>query len=367
MELYILDNRNLDTLSVVTCSDYEINLDEETNAKSTFRISKKVSKDELVGVDFTLDSIIEDEIFSNGLNGLQKGNYIVLNGLYRQFLFIIDDVTFESKDANFVDITALDISNIFNRKIIKTDTEMMTTNSIEEFIQKMIEDNFINSDDAFVNMDYIEVSHTTTTQGIVTINDESGIYNFHTFITNCGQYKGVYLTYLFENHKLKITIAHRTQSTKIIDTTLKEVTNFTEVYKADVVAKVTVYITSTGTTYNRYLLSDRTTTTDATNPLRASGTIEVISVENPEEAETEAINTFKSNTYNHLVEFQLKKTSKLIDVTTLEIGTPVEIKTETGVYESVISAISLSDDNFISYKSGNFRIDFIDKIKKEKL
>ena len=63
MELYILSKQDLRILSICKVIDYEINLDEETNAKSTFSIMKT--------------------------EGLTEGNYIVLNGLYKQFLFVI--------------------------------------------------------------------------------------------------------------------------------------------------------------------------------------------------------------------------------------------------------------------------------------
>lgn len=63
MELYILSKQNLSIKSICKMSDYEINLDEETNAKSTFTIEKT--------------------------DGLQEGNFLVLNGLYKQFLFVI--------------------------------------------------------------------------------------------------------------------------------------------------------------------------------------------------------------------------------------------------------------------------------------
>ena len=62
-----------------------------------------------------------------------KDNFIVLNGLYRQFLFIIDEAE-SIKGSDIVNITALDISNIFDRKVIEKNTQQMTTNSIEEFI-----------------------------------------------------------------------------------------------------------------------------------------------------------------------------------------------------------------------------------------
>lgn len=63
MELYILSKQDLGIKSICKMSDYEINLDEETNAKSTFVIEKT--------------------------DGLQEGNFLVLNGLYKQFLFVI--------------------------------------------------------------------------------------------------------------------------------------------------------------------------------------------------------------------------------------------------------------------------------------
>ena len=66
MEIYILDNKNLNILSVCRPCKYNLNLDEETNGKS--------------------------EIVLPNLNYAKKGFYLVLNGLYKQFLFVIDDV-----------------------------------------------------------------------------------------------------------------------------------------------------------------------------------------------------------------------------------------------------------------------------------
>ena len=65
MEVYLLSKYDLSILSICKLSDYEINLDEETNAKSIFKVMKT--------------------------DGLKKGNFLVVNGLYRQFLFLIYD------------------------------------------------------------------------------------------------------------------------------------------------------------------------------------------------------------------------------------------------------------------------------------
>ena len=172
MELYILSKQDLSILSICKLADYQINLDEETNAKSTFTLMKT--------------------------NGLKKENYMVLNGLYRQFIFVIDDVQTE-KGSNVVTVTALDISNVFNRKVIEKNIDTMKSKSIEEFLANTISENFVNSDDTALNVNYIEIYWHTNTQGSVATNAENGLYNFHTFLTNCRQYKNIYTDFKLEN------------------------------------------------------------------------------------------------------------------------------------------------------------------------
>ena len=110
MEIYILDNKNLNILSVCRPCNYNLNLDEETNGKS--------------------------EIVLPSLNFAKKGFYLVFNGLYKQFLFVIDDVI-TSKEEKAVTVSLLDISNIFDRKIILRDRENMLTNGIENYIREL--------------------------------------------------------------------------------------------------------------------------------------------------------------------------------------------------------------------------------------
>ena len=337
MELYILSKQDLSILSICKVADYQINLDEETNAKSTF-------------------TLIKD-------NGIKKDNFLVLNGLYRQFLFLIDDVQTE-KGSDMVTVTALDISNIFDRKVIEKNTDTMTANSIEEFIANTMSENFVNSDDTALNVGYIDIYWKTNTQAVVATNAENGLYNFHTFLINCRQYKNVYTDFKFEDGRLKITIENKQETTVMIDTTLPEVVDYNKVYEEDVTAKVQVYIRENGSEYNLYLKTDRTTTTNKDDPNRASGKIEVISVDTTDIAPEEALNVMKGNNYKHLVEFKIAKTSKLMDITQLHIGRPILIKTDDDIYESYISAITLNDENFVYFKSGSLRITLLDKLKK---
>lgn len=671
MELYILSKQDLSILSICKLADYQINLDEETNAKSTFTLMKT--------------------------NGLKKENYMVLNGLYRQFIFVIDDVQTE-KESDVVTVTALDISNIFDRKVIEKNIDIMKSKSIEEFLANTISEDFVNSDDTALNVNYIEIYWHTNTQGNVATNAENGLYNFHTFLINCRQYKNIYTDFKLENlgnpqtvegkrinveaknrkivdislhgestqngtptpdnkvdienvegniefkvegknlvkqmnwkqlpsistgatvttvngygtdyiavdntkqyifsylgtagskyityydrdknflgydtnlqinnftkwnktgyvrlrvdcsqdsvtdfqleigleatdyepyksqvetfplaegqklmegsyladdgihHKrkqttvtiqnivalsngnvggifqftgkkysnnnvlccdkakhdpnrrfvtdtvyenqvnvvfvgdstdtletlkakydgaileydlaeeevvpytaeqqtawnniknltlfeglnhissnanmvlkyyplepvglkfvLKIDIENKQETTELIDTTLPEVTDYNKIYEEDVTAKVQVYIREDGSEYNLYLKTDRTTTTNKDDPNRASGKIEVISVDTADKAAEEALNVMKGNNYKHLVEFKIAKTSKLMDITELHIGRPIRIKTDDDIYDSYISAITLSDENFVYFKSGSLRITLLDKLKK---
>jgi len=338
MELYVLSKQDLSILSVSKLADYQINLDEETNAKSSFTLIKT--------------------------DGLKKDNYIVLNGLYRQFLFVIEDVQTE-KDSNVATITALDISNIFDRKIIEKNTDVMKNSSIEQFIANTISENFVNSDDTALNVGYIDIYWHTNTKASVSTNAENGLYNFHTFLINCRQYKNIYTNFKVENNRLRIDIENKEETTELIDTTVAEITNYNKTHEEDVTAKVQVYIREDGSEYNLYLKTDRTTTTNKDDPDRATGKIEVISVDTAERAAEEALNVMKGNNYKHLVEFKIAKTSKLMDVSKLHIGRPVRIKTLEDIYDSYISAITLTDENFVYFKSGSLRTTLLDKLKKK--
>lgn len=336
MELYVLSKQDLSILSICKLADWQINLDEETNAKSTFVLKKT--------------------------EGLIKDNFIVLNGLYKQFLFVIDEVQTE-KSSNLCTVTALDISNIFDRKVIEKNIEDMKEKSIEEFLANTISDNFVNSDDTYLNVGYIDIYWHTNTKGVVATNSENGLYNFHTFLINCRQYKNIYTDFQFINRRLRIDIQYKEETTKLIDTTLPEVTDYNKIYENDVTAKVTVFIRENGSEYNLYLKTDRTTTTNKDDPDRASGKIEVISVDTADLAAEEALNVMKGNNYKHLVEFKIAKTSKTMDISEFTIGRPVRIKTEDDIYDSYISAITMSDENFVYFKSGSLRNTLIDKLK----
>lgn len=340
MELYVVDNKTLDIMSACNVCDYNLNLDEETNGISEF--------------------VLPD------LNKIKKGCYLVLNGLYKQFLFVVDEDIAINKNETCVTVSALDISNIFDRKVILKDKEKMQEKGIENFIADAILENFVNTNDTILNLDYIDVYIHSNTKSSVAIDEDNGLYNFHTFLINCRQYKDIYTEFSIINKRLKIDIGYKLEETMLIDATLPEVTNYNKIYEVDPVTKVEAYIRADSSTYCLYLTADRATTTDKDNPNRIFGRIETISCDTLENAKEEALNTIKANTYKHLVEFSIAKTSKLIDVSKLYLGRRIKIKTEDSIYDSYISAITITDENFISFKTGNLRIDFTDKQRQQK-
>lgn len=340
MELYVVDNKTLDIMSVCNVCDYNLNLDEETNGISEFVLPN--------------------------LNNIKKGCYLVLNGLYKQFLFVVDEDIAINKNETCVTVPALDISNIFDRKVILKDKEKMQEKGIENFIADTILENFVNTNDTILNLDYIDVYIHSNTKSSVAIDEDNGLYNFHTFLINCRQYKDIYTEFSIINKRLKIDIGYKLEETMLIDATLPEVTNYNKIYEVDPVTKVEAYIRADSSTYCLYLTADRTTTTNKDDPNRIFGRIETISCDTLENAKEEALNTIKANTYKHLVEFSIAKTSKLIDVSKLYLGRRIKIKTEDSIYDSYISAITITDENFVSFKTGNLRIDFTDKQRQQK-
>lgn len=227
---------------------------------------------------------------------------------------------------------------------------------IEDFIEKTIIDNFINNSDTFVNFPYLEIEVKTHSKKNVSVdNVENGIYNLHTFINNCTQNYNIMFSFEIIGKKLKMTIENKTMNRRLINEEM--MTDVQEVFETDITSKVVV-VTNSGL-YKLYLLNDRTTTTDPLNPNRAKGKTETIYTENMEDAEQSALNVINQNSYNHNITFKSK-----LD---LKVGQPISIRTKNStIFDTYISAKIIAEEDFKQYTCGNIRINFIDKILKER-
>lgn len=337
---YFLDRFSFEIKDVIDLQNYELNIDEETNANSTLTVMKKLNAGD------------KDFVFINENDNIK-------------YIGIIDAPVNENGEVKYT-ITAKYITNLFDRDILLNNEELISNAGIEDFIKYTIENEFTDSEDSLLNINYLDVevlTHTKINKSVDNVNN--GIYNFHTFITNCTQNYNIIYEFKVENGRLKMFISKQEQEVQLIDATITDITNYTEVFETNVVAKVVVK--TSNNVFNYFLLSDRTITKNMNDLNRAIGLVKAVYTEKDEDAEQTALNEFKSNSYEHLVQFDVNVESKLFDIKNWKIGTPVKMKTKNNIIiDSYISAISMKKgSNFYSIKTGNIRIDFIDKIKKE--
>ena len=179
MEIYVLDYMTLEVKDIFKplknndgSEQYEINLDEETNATSEIMLEYKES--------------------------IKKGNFLVINGLYKQFLFIISGAEKDIKGKT-AKVILKEISNMFDNKIIE---DPIGDLSIENYIKRNIERNYMNTEDTLNNLSYLQIETKTQTKVTVNTDAEDGLFNLHTYITNCRQYKNIRTDFEFKNDKL---------------------------------------------------------------------------------------------------------------------------------------------------------------------
>ena len=337
--MYFLSKTDLEIKDVIEFENYEYIIDEETNKNTIFNIMKKINA--------------------------ENGDIVVLqrNG-NMDYVGIIKDI--ENEDGELKrKVTLRYISNIFDRKIILENENLISEVGIEDFIAKEIYNNFTNSDDTLLNIDWLDVEVKTHTKITKSVDNDNGIYNFHTFVTNCSQNYNIVLDFSYVNKRIKLTIYKQKNEVQLIDTTIPDISNYAEKFETSVIAKVVV---KTDTDIQKwYLLSSRTTTQNKDDVNRAVGDIEVVYTAKSEDAMQTALDKFKSNTYNHYISFKINRNSKLFDVDKMKVGTPLSVRTNNNIIlDTYISAIKDDGSNFIEITCGNMRVDFIDKLLKER-
>lgn len=338
--MWIFSYDDFSVKDIVELSDYEINIDEETNAKSIIKVLKKTTAK------------------ARDIIAVKKNNEVIYWG-------IIEEIQNED-GKQLYEYTTKYITNLFDRKVKLENQEIIRTTGVEDFIGDTITNNYIANTDTFINLNWLELSVLTHTPKQTSVtNVENGIYNLHTWTTNCTQNYDIVYSFSIVNKKFVMTIENKTYEKELIDTQAQAISNYTEVFETDVVSKVTVLYDKVNEVdnpgeYTLYLLNDRSTTTDMTNPNRADGKIDMVYTENYEDANQEALNVMKANSYNHNITFNLY--DKYI-----KVGTPIAIKTkESIIFNSYISAVKITQKKFYEYVCGNIRIKFIDKLLKER-
>lgn len=333
--IWIFDKHDFKVKDIVELSDYEINIDEETNANSILKILKNTQAQ---AKDFI---------------AVKKNNKVIYWG-------IVDNIENEN-GKELYQFSLKYITNLFDQTVELKNETLIRTTGIEDFLAKTITDNFIdNKEDSFLNKSYLEVVAKTHTKLEKSVdNVENGIYNLHTWMTNCTQNYSIVYKIEVVNKKLRIIIKKEDLPKELIDVYAHNITNYTEVFETNIVAKVKVLTKEEGS-YTLVLLNDRTTSENINNTNRADGETKIIYTEKMEDAKQTALDEFKQNSYNHMVSFNMLHRY-------MEVGTPIAIKTKKSVIlNTYISAIKITQKKSYEYICGNMRIKFIDKLLKER-
>ena len=338
--MWIFDFYNFSVKDIVEIADYDINIDEETNAKTIINVLKKTTAK------------------ATDIVAIKKNNEVIYWGT-------IDNIQ-NTDGQNLYEYTIKYITNLFDQNIILENENLIKTTGVEDFIADAITNNFISNTDTFVNINYLQLNVKTHTKKQTSVtNVENDIYNLHTWITNCTQSYDIVYSFSIANKKLVMTIEVKEAEKELIDVNAQAISNYVEVFETDVVSKVTVLYDFVNNEeqkgqYTLYLLNDRTTTTDKNNENRAIGKLETVYTPNYEDAQQMALDIMKSNAYNHNITFEYYDRF-------IQVGTPIAIKTkESLIFDTYISAVKITQNKFYQYTCGNIRINFIDKLLKER-
>lgn len=338
--MWIFDFKDFSVKDIVEIANYEINIDEETNANTIVNVLKKTTAK------------------ARDIVAIKKNNEVVYWGT-------IDNIQNTDGQALY-EYTIKYITNIFNQNVELEYEDLIKTSGIEDFVGATIMLNYTLSADTFINLDYLEVEIKTHTKKQTTVsNVQDGIYNLHTWMTNCTQSYDVMYSFSIVNKKLHMTIEVEEAEKELIDVNAQAISNYVEVFETDVVSKVTVLYDKVNDKdqkgqYTLFLLNDRTTTTNQNDTNRADGKVETVYTTNYEDAPQKALDTMKANAYNHNITFSYYDRF-------IPVGTPIAIKTkESLIFDTYISAIKITQNKFYEYTCGNIRINFIDKLLKER-
>lgn len=341
MEIYVKDKKTFETLGKVDVSinndgkkEFEFVLNEEQNGVSTLTVINQPY--------------------------IKENNFIIIYDFIKPLFFKIEHVSL-IENSQKATLKLRPIMYLFNRKVIEEDRGNL---SLEQYIKRLIENNFINSNDKFNKINFLTIEALTNTNEQVDTQSENFLFNLSTYITNCNQKKNIKNLFSIEGNRLFLKLQRIPNNKRLkIDLNNSEIKNLEVDIQPKLITKVEVFIRNTSQIYNLYLRNDRTTTENINDPNRLDGETEVISVDILEKAREDALNVFKGNRYDHAMNFSILKTSELIDVSKLEVGDLVEVYYDGILYESYISSITYRDSILVDIKLGNLKTKFTEFIK----
>jgi len=216
--MWVFDYKDLSVKGCVEIQDYEINIDEETNATSFVKILKDI-------------------------NAKARDYVVIKKNNEKVFWGIIQEISNEDGDKVYT-YSLKYITNMFDRDIKLENESLISSTGVEDFLADAIVYNFMGSSDTFINLNYLTVTVKSHTKKVVKVsNVENGIYNLHTWMTNCTQNYNIVYDFDVKDtqygYKLTLDIENKTPTKEIIDVNAQPISNYNEVFETDVTAKVT--------------------------------------------------------------------------------------------------------------------------------
>lgn len=352
MLAYVLSAKDLTIKDLLEFEDYEFKTDSEFANKSQIVVNKQPDTS-------------EDDFIICQANG--SNVYVGVCENYKS-----------SSDSSAYTLSMLQAANLFDRFIFIKSESLISGTGIEDFIAKAITDNWISSGDSMLDRSYMSVTAQTHTKvyakvaTIVSLTD--GAYNLKTFLGNCMEFYNIYVSFDFSTPgALHITVYHDDSQDVSVDATISDVTEYTETYSVDALAKLNVQwnqmdgdevIATTYRTY--YLKTDRSITTNKNDSNRASGSVRAMIIEADTENEMyqKVVDEFARNNYTHKISFMLSMDSMLYDYTQFYPGHNTQIKTKSGLRNSIVTGLTVSSSSrFAQIVFGKLKVTLIEKLR----
>lgn len=293
------------------------------------------------------------------------------------FTGICENWASESDNSAYT-ITLRQKENLFDRFIFINNEALISSTGVEDFVAQAITDNWISSGDAMLDRSYLTVTaltHTPVNAKVsTTVSLTEGAFNLKTYLGNILEFYKIYIDFDFSTEgRLALSIYQDMHTDLSIDVLLTDIAEYNETYSVDALTKLNVrYDQKEGEEivateyYTYYLLANRSVTTDATNPNRASGRTRsmVIEAESYDEMYQKVVDEFSKNSYTHKINFNLFMDSNLYDYRDFYIGRNTEIKTKSGIRSSLVTAQSIaSNSRFAAIAFGKLKVTLIEKIR----
>lgn len=293
-------------------------------SRSTFKQTHKL---QIVDFDYCINSAYENVsmfIVMGEHSGLEDSFFVC-----DEFFGVITSCT---PDKGLTTIQCAKIVTIFGRQLVLTEGESY----IEDFMKRVIEDEFKNLSDSVYAMPYINVTITSHTAYSRPVNDNK-IWQLEKYISRVKRLFDIYTDITVDNNTLQVTIGHRDVPTHNVDFNTSTFELISETYSSEAVSKISVVGEGAITDY--YLFDDGTYGTDPTQGTRVKGKWEF------RESADNIGYVFASNMDSHLIQFRSFKR--------FEFGDKLCIRSNGRVTYTYINQIlrDSKDDRYL-YKTG---------------